>query len=219
MNTLSAEQQRALDLLSGLTEGARGGLRETHFLTSAISNPSWHERPEQWAADWCAGWAFHLQPSLAEALDLRLAQRTKTVYAKDAAGNKIPLLQPDGTPVLSPAGKPKYQSQVFISLIWTQGSGFAFREGYTVHDAPEALNLPWSDALRVLNTSIQITQASPAVPAAGDKARDPGHVTFRVYKPNEDRTQMEAVEERSVTQDEFVRILICGIPENTQGEA
>ncbi len=30
---------------------------------------------------------------------------------------------------------------------------------------------------------------------------------------------MEAVEERSVTQDEFVRILICGIPENTQGEA
>lgn len=219
MKTLSAEQQRAIDLLSDLTEGAKSGMRQTFYLASAVRKPSWNERPEQWATDWCAGWAFHPQPSLAEALDLRLAQRTKTVYTKDAAGNKIPLRQPDGTPVLSPAGKPKYQSQVFISLIWTQGSGFAFREGYTIHDAPEALNLPWGDALRVLNTSIQITQASPAVPATGDKARDPGHVTFRIYKPNEDRTRMEAVEERSVTQDEFVRMLICGIPERTQGEA
>ena len=163
MKTLSAEQQRAIDLLSDLTEGAKSGMRQTFYLASAVRKPSWNERPEQWATDWCAGWAFHPQPSLAEALDLRLAQRTKTVYAKDAAGNKIPLRQPDGTPVLSPAGKPKYQSQVFISLIWTQGSGFAFREGYTIHDAPEALNLPWGDALRVLNTSIQITQASPAV--------------------------------------------------------
>lgn len=204
MNTLSAEQQRALDLLSELTEGAKGGMRRTEFLASTVSNPAWNERPEQWAVDWCAGWAFHLQPSLAESLDLRLVKRVRKA---SQAGGKT-----------AAGGKSASAGTSESILEWTQGSAFAFREGYTIHDAPEAWTLPWSEALRFLKASLQVTQASPAVPAAGDKPRDPGRVVFRVYRPGKDGTRMEAAEERSATQDEFVRMLICGLPESMQGE-
>jgi len=54
--------------------------------------------------------------------------------------------------------------------IWTQGSRFEFREGYTIYDVMTD-NLSWLDALQRLSVAFQIKKSSPAIPATNDLAR------------------------------------------------
>lgn len=68
----------------------------------------------------------------------------------------------------------------------------------------------WGQALHYLKYTVQIAKASPAVPATKDTPRDPGSVIFRMYSQNQERTKVELVDERTTTQDDFVRFLITG---------
>lgn len=70
--------------------------------------------------------------------------------------------------------------------------------------------MSWGQALHYLKYTVQIAKASPAVPATKDTPRDPGAVIFHVYSPNQERTKVELVDERTTTQDGFVRFLITG---------
>lgn len=151
-----------------------------------LAAPGLRPNQSQWPQrwpHWCAGWAFAIHPAMATALDIQLKPR---VVEKKS------------------------------TLEWTQGSAFDFREGYTIHDAPEAWNLPWGEALKHIGYSLKIVDAIPASPANAtrDEARFSGEVTFQIYRPNADCTVLQTHgEPRTVSQDDFVRLLIVGLPE------
>jgi hypothetical protein len=95
--------------------------------------------------------------------------------------------------------------------IWTQGANFSFAPGDTIYDTPLAYQV-WSEALQHIRTCIQVSQATSVQPPTGGTPRQPGAVTFSVMAPNEPRTALAHVRTYTVTQDEFVRILITGLP-------
>lgn len=100
-----------------------------------------------------------------------------------------------------------------ISLVsgptWTQGGFFSFSEGDVLYDKKEGY-LVWREALKCISFSIQITRATPVVSTPQDNTLSPGLVEFTIYKPNKDRTKIEPVEHKSMTQYDFVKFLICG---------
>jgi hypothetical protein len=96
-----------------------------------------------------------------------------------------------------------------IELVWTQGATFFFNIGDTLYNT-EMAYLEWSEALKHISYCIKITDASSSVPASKTVSRFPGSVSFDVYVPKNDRSQLELREHRNMTQDNFVKYLICG---------
>jgi hypothetical protein len=101
---------------------------------------------------------------------------------------------------------------------WIQGSSFDFKQGDTIYDVPEA-DGGWGDARHRVGFCVSVTDASPALPAKPaavrpetpeDVPRDPGFVTFDVLEPNDGRTALVRTGQRTLSQDGFVRFLICG---------
>ena len=136
-------------------------------------------------AGFAVGWRLAVPACFRDALDIKWAERRK-----------------DGTSVWR----------------WIQGSSFDFKQGDTLYDVPEA-DGGWGDALRRLGFCIAVTDASPALPAKPaavrpetpeDVPRDAGLVAFDVLEPNDSRTSLVRTGQRTLSQDDFVRFLICG---------
>lgn len=127
-------------------------------------------------------------------------------------------------------------------LVWTQGSRFSFKLGDTLYDSHHAYKA-WPEGLKETNLCVQVREASQAVPSdrKGKKStqidwrktfksspsktieeavkllqipRDPGRVEFVIKTPDEDRQIMVERTRQTLTQDEFVRFLIMGPPED-----
>ena len=127
-------------------------------------------------------------------------------------------------------------------LVWTQGSRFSFKLGDTLYDSHHAYKA-WPEGLQDTDLCIQVKEASQAVPSdrKGKKStqidwrktfksspsktieeaiklsqipRDPGKVGFVIKTPDEDRQAMVERTSKTLTQDEFVRFLIIGLPED-----
>ena len=98
------------------------------------------------------------------------------------------------------------------TLVWTQGSSFSFKIGDTLYDTPNAYRV-WSEALKSINLCIQVKTTSSAGSTEGDSGRFPGSVTFTILTPNKDRSKIVERGEHIMTQDDFVRFLISGPPE------
>lgn len=81
--------------------------------------------------------------------------------------------------------------------VWTQGTGFHFRQGYTIHRADN-------------EQVIQIQEAKAAVPGTAGVERDPGFVRAQFYVPNSGQFIWRKDALRDMTQDELVRYLIAG---------
>lgn len=96
--------------------------------------------------------------------------------------------------------------------VWTQGSAFAFEIGHTIHDAPPpSKEYPlWRDALQVVNRTLCITSAMPAIPATEESPRFSGTVTFFQLRTRPDRSGQERDALQTMTQDDFIRLLITG---------
>jgi len=96
-------------------------------------------------------------------------------------------------------------------MMWTQGSTFDFSAGDTIYDSPRAYE-PWD--LSTFSICLDIRRASPTQPPNGTdrKSRYPGTVIFDVLTPNDVRSKLEKRRETTLTQDEFVRMLILGPP-------
>jgi hypothetical protein len=101
---------------------------------------------------------------------------------------------------------------------WIQGSSFDFKQGDTLYDTRKAEGT-WADALRHLGLCIVVTDASPALPAKPaavrpetpeDVPRDTGFVTFDILEPDGNRTALVTAGQRTLSQDAFIRFLICG---------
>lgn len=93
--------------------------------------------------------------------------------------------------------------------VWTQGSAFSFSAGDTLYDS-SCQNMTWRDQLQVLQYCFQITQSLPAFSATSATPRGRGSVSFNVLVPNESRDALIRRQSLTVTQDDFVRILIAG---------
>lgn len=98
---------------------------------------------------------------------------------------------------------------------WTQGSRFSFKPGDSLYDT-EAGYADWATALTKLEVCLQVQSAEDAVPATGESPRFDGRVRFNVYRPNAERSTLDKVGTHHVSQDEFVAILIGGMPTPSQ---
>jgi hypothetical protein len=114
--------------------------------------------------------------------------------------------------------------------IWTQGANFAFRNNDVLYDKPIG-TMAWRDFLKVFKYHITINNASPALspekepePAKSETRKGqnksekrkiiktyPGHVTFSVSSPNSEKTGLELKETRTLSQADFVKLLINGL--------
>jgi hypothetical protein len=98
------------------------------------------------------------------------------------------------------------------TLVWTQGSSFHFNTGDTIYDTPDAYKV-WSEALKTIGVSVQVKTGASAGPTEGGIGRFAGSVTFAILTPNKDRSKVVERGEYSMSQDDFVRFLIAGPPE------
>lgn len=98
-------------------------------------------------------------------------------------------------------------------LVWTQGSSFPFKEGDTLYDTPDAYKV-WSEALKSIRLCIQVKSASNAGPTEGSAGRSSGSVTFSIFIPNNARDKIIEIGNRTMSQDDFVRFLIVGPPDD-----
>lgn len=180
------------------------------FLACTAQNPAWDKRPKDWAPDWCHGWHFALPHCFADALGIRLTERSKTYYYLDEKGDRIPERDEHGNIKTTPKGKVIYKKRVERQRIWTQATTFDFRAGYFFCD--KVLDYcSWGEALPQITCGISVVDAMPASAAQGENvARNPGYVVFTVYKKSADGLQLVPSERHTVTQDDFVRYLISG---------
>lgn len=95
--------------------------------------------------------------------------------------------------------------------VWTQGANFSFSAGDTIYDTTQAYDR-WADALLHIRYCFHVSQATAVSPPTTGAGRQPGSVTFTVSTPNEPRSALSHVRTSTVTQDEFVRLLITGFP-------
>lgn len=94
-------------------------------------------------------------------------------------------------------------------LVWTQGTTFHFKAGDMLYDTKAAYS-PWEEALPHIGLCIQVTEGIAAGSSLPDGSRGSGSIDFAAFKPNHKRDALEKVCEHSMTQDDFVRFLICG---------
>ena len=95
-------------------------------------------------------------------------------------------------------------------LVWTQGSRFSFKQGDTVYDTIDAYKV-WSEALKSIRLCVQVTMACSAAPPTKVSERFFGSVTFSILTPNKARSNLiERVAVHTMSQDDFVRLLIAG---------
>lgn len=94
---------------------------------------------------------------------------------------------------------------------WTQGCGFAFQTGNAIHTYPKELDdAAWSEQLRHNPFSVQVLDASPAIPIDESGARNPGKVRFQILTRNSDSKLLMPDTIHETTQDDFVRYLVTG---------
>lgn len=201
----------ALVLLDKLLQQEKGKRRIKNseaFLTTKASNPDWNLRPESWAPDWCQGWAFSPGYAFAEALGIELTVRVRTETLKDSFGNPVPETDKNGKPKIS-KGKPVYQKIKYRYYTWTQSTSFDFRAGYMIHSTPNIPDQCWKEQLLHTTASVQVIDAMPASSGSAQIDRDPGFVTFKLYRHSETDNKV-CTELHTVTQEDFVRLLITG---------
>ena len=86
------------------------------------------------------GWAFYLLPSFKDALDIKYLTKGR----RQKSSND--------------------ESEKHNSFEWQQRSAFSFKRGYRIYDTKDAYELDWSEALKKINSCVQVRTAKAAVP-------------------------------------------------------
>lgn len=107
----------------------------------------------------------------------------------------------------------KRQVKKKAEMRWTQGSWFHFKKGDTLYDSPDAYR-PWD--VNNFRCCIDVTTGSSAQPPNGKdrRVRNPGSIAFNVLVPDATKTKLVQHAVKVMTQDDFVRMLIIGPPED-----
>lgn len=137
-----------------------------------------------------AEWYFCVPPYFNDALDIRLIEREQV----------------------------KDKKVVRRYWEWSQGSLFSFSEGDIVYDTPTIEGEPWKEQLKRIGVALQVLKDSKAdLLGEGDNAhRFAGHVECVVLSPDESHERLEERGSVSMSQDDFVRVLISGPNEAIQ---
>lgn len=91
---------------------------------------------------------------------------------------------------------------------WTQGPFYCFAEGHILYDTPKGY-LQWSEALKHIGVVCSVIRATPNL-LNDQGAFVNGQVYFKLSKPNQSRTGLDAVDNYQATQNEFVQFLKKG---------
>ena len=181
------------------------------FITSRARNPQWDKKPNEWAKDWCSGWAVPVSTNFANALGIELTKRIKTIYPLDENGKKIPCLNEHGEIEKTKSGKIRYKAHTAAYLMWTQSTAFNFKTGYVLHTyCQEYADKTWGEQIRHNPFSIKILEGNPASPVDEAIQRDKGFVRFQICRRNEEGTALVGGEIFETTLDGFIEYLITG---------
>ncbi len=111
-----------------------------------------------------------------------------------------------------------------VSHVLTQGPAFDFHKGTVFYDSILAYTLPWGEALKKINYSIQIDKAiGTDINYVVDMidgvltthfVLEYGEVTFSIYAPKSDFSRLEKLRQCTCRQNEFVEILKNGFAAN-----
>jgi hypothetical protein len=93
--------------------------------------------------------------------------------------------------------------------VWTQGPYFSFSAGNIFFDSIQVHTSEWGKALEFLNTTCQVTKASPSRPGQKNTPID-GFVEFKVFHTNHKTKLLELDKTFKTTQTEFVDYLKTG---------
>jgi hypothetical protein len=88
-------------------------------------------------------------------------------------------------------------------LSWTQGYVFSFSEGDILYDTAKAYE-SWTEALKEMKVCIQVQSGTAASKTFA------GSVRFTTLVPDVQKKKLVKVKEETLTQEEFVRLLISG---------
>lgn len=108
----------------------------------------------------------------------------------------------------------KRMSEAGATIAWTQGSNFSVTKGDIFYDNKDAYG-PWNP--KAVKRCFVVTQAAPVAsgskesPNSPIKPRHPGSVSFDILEPNKAKDNLVKTGHRSVSQDEFIGILIRGL--------
>lgn len=157
------------------------------------------------------GWFMAVKECFKEQLDIRYTEKVITVEAADGTKKKR------------------------IISEWTQGVCYCFAREHMLYDTPKAY-LPWAEALQHMNLACKITSSSPNELIRnedeelknevtgneewkGKKTKSkkpkgytlqPGHVFFKLFKPNSECSALVEVGDFHLTQNQFVEFLMTG---------
>ena len=94
-------------------------------------------------------------------------------------------------------------------MLWTQGPFYCFAEGHILYDTPKGY-LQWSEALKHIGVVCSVIRATSN--SLNDQgAFVNGQVYFKLSRPNQSRTGLDAVGNYHATQNEFVEFLKKGL--------
>ena len=143
-----------------------------------------------------SGWHFCVPLSFRPALDIQLTER---------------VVKTASTPSEFHSTGKKFQKK--NTMQWTQGSWFHFQAGDTLYDSPHAYQ-KWD--LRNFGICLDIKKAASAEPPNKKNKTDryPGAIIFDVLTPTEKHTELVRRRQTAMTQDEFIKLLIVGPPED-----
>jgi len=91
---------------------------------------------------------------------------------------------------------------------WTGSGAFAFKSGDRLYNCPEAYS-SWGEALRVMKLGLFVQSASSAG-MGEDGSRYGGAVQFTILTPDDANSRLVERFDYSMTQDEFIRMIIEG---------
>jgi len=103
--------------------------------------------------------------------------------------------------------------------IWTQGSWFNFSEGDKLYNHAYAYCNNFIGGLSSIHPKIclSIESARPSLPRVKNKHKQkdryPGQINFKIMVQNPTTTYWETQRNESLSQDEFIKLLIKGPPE------
>lgn len=117
----------------------------------------------------------------------------------------------------------KYTTRIINKVeeqMWTQGSWFNFSEGDKLynHAYDYCNNFIGKSSIKHLKICLSIESARPSLPRIKtkhkQKDRYSGQVNFKIMVKNETKKYWETHGNESLSQDEFIKLLIKGPPEN-----
>jgi hypothetical protein len=95
------------------------------------------------------------------------------------------------------------QEKLVTRKAWTQGKNYCFSQGDVLYDTQKAYEV-WSEALKHLNTCIEVIDSIAAGP------QSVGQVRFRASHPDESRIRIVCGKTYTCSQPGFVELLRTG---------